>query len=598
MNVTHRFGYMTWFRLPVQLAHLVFLVLVVLVPSFPSMAQSQPPQVGYRDYSFGTSFSSTGPTGEKPQSKLWFNDGIWWGSMIHPPSLTYHIYRLDMSTQTWSDTGVQLDNRKSTRADCLWDAAAKKLYVAHNPFSTNGTVKSSSAQWARVYRFSYNSSTKSYSLDSGFPVNVNRGTSETIVIAKDTAGILWVTFTQSAHVWVAHSLPGSENQWVDPFMPPAPATSTSLSTDDISSIVAFGPGKVGVLWSNQLTKKYHFMVHNDADPDTTWQPEETALPAPGGIENSDDHINLKTDGSGRVFAALKTSLTSSTQPLVELAVRGAGGGWSSYVFGRVRDKHTRPIVLLDTEHNRLYLFAESPDGTTVPAGVYYKTSSMSSISFPLDLGAPFIKTSTDVKINDVTSTQQNLGSSTGLVVLASDTTSGYYLHNFLTLSGGTQPAISSFSPTKAPPGVVVTIKGSGLSAAAVVGFNGQPAQFIIDSDTQIRATVPTGSKTGLLTVSTQSGLVGTSSGSFTVTGLPVVNSFTPASGTMGTNVTLSGTGFTATSAVTFNGVNAAFTVSSDTKLTAVVPSGATTGRIAVTNPAGTGVSSTDFTVTP
>jgi hypothetical protein len=48
--------------------------------------------------------------------------------------------------------------------------------------------------------------------------------------------------------------------------------------------------------------------------------------------------------------------------------------------------------------------------------------------------------------------------------------------------------------------------------------------------------------------------------------------------------------------VTFNGSPAAFVVDSDVQITATVPVGASTGPIAVTNPAGTGTSAASFTV--
>jgi hypothetical protein len=79
---------------------------------------------------------------------------------------------------------------------------------------------------------------------------------------------------------------------------------------------------------------------------------------------------------------------------------------------------------------------------------------------------------------------------------------------------------------------------------------------------------------------------------------PTVTSFSPASGPVATTVTLTGTGFTGTTKVTFNGISApTFAVVSAIKLTVKVPVGATTGPIAVTNPTGTGTSATSFTVT-
>jgi hypothetical protein len=78
---------------------------------------------------------------------------------------------------------------------------------------------------------------------------------------------------------------------------------------------------------------------------------------------------------------------------------------------------------------------------------------------------------------------------------------------------------------------------------------------------------------------------------------PTVSSFTPASGSPGTSVAVTGSGFTGATSVTFNGTAASFTVGSDSQLTATVPSGATSGAIAVTTAAGTGTSSGSFTVT-
>ncbi len=78
---------------------------------------------------------------------------------------------------------------------------------------------------------------------------------------------------------------------------------------------------------------------------------------------------------------------------------------------------------------------------------------------------------------------------------------------------------------------------------------------------------------------------------------PTIASFSPASGQAGTAVTIAGTAFTGANSVTFNGAAASFTVNSDAQITTAVPSGATSGAIAVTTAGGTATSSTSFTVT-
>ena len=80
---------------------------------------------------------------------------------------------------------------------------------------------------------------------------------------------------------------------------------------------------------------------------------------------------------------------------------------------------------------------------------------------------------------------------------------------------------------------------------------------------------------------------------------PMITEFLPASGTVGTDVTLLGTAFTAATAATFNGSPAPrLTVDSDAQITVAVPTGASSGPVAVTTPGGTAVSLQSFTVIP
>ena len=428
----------------------------------PALA-STPVQAGFRDFSYGSTCNST-PTGEKPESKLWINDGFWWGSFCNGSTNTYHIYRLDLPNQNWVDTGTTLDNRPSTKADTLWDGANQKLYVVSAVFTTGGQPTSSSSQWGRLYRYSYNSSTKQYTIDQGFPVNVTHAKSETLVIAKDSAGTLWVTWVESSKVMVNHSA-GSDTVWGDPYVLPVTSSWISVYNDDISSVIAFQGNKIGLMWSNQLTKRFYFAVHLDGQADTAWQVDQAGIPGPPcSGDCGDDHINLKSiqvDSTGRVFAAIKTSLTASNAPLVMLTVRDQNGNWDSYVFGRKQDGHTRPVVLLDEENGRIYMFATSPENSGV---IYYKTTDINNISFVAGLGTPFIQSSTDKRINNASSTKQNLNSTTGLVVLASDQDSNFYLHNYIELSpSGTPTADFSGSPVsgQAPLAVSFTDQSTG-----------------------------------------------------------------------------------------------------------------------------------------
>jgi IPT/TIG domain-containing protein len=156
--------------------------------------------------------------------------------------------------------------------------------------------------------------------------------------------------------------------------------------------------------------------------------------------------------------------------------------------------------------------------------------------------------------------------------------------------------VTSFTPTSGPVGTSVTITGEGFDTTTAVDFNGTAATFTIVSPTELTATVPSGATSGPISVTNTDG-TGISSTNFTVIPAPVVTGFTPGSGSSGTIVTISGTGFTNASDVQFGGISATnFTVNSDVQITATVPTNAATGPITVVTPGGTDASTDTFEV--
>jgi hypothetical protein len=80
-------------------------------------------------------------------------------------------------------------------------------------------------------------------------------------------------------------------------------------------------------------------------------------------------------------------------------------------------------------------------------------------------------------------------------------------------------------------------------------------------------------------------------------GLDPFVAFVLPSGSVGQSAQILGQNLTGTTSVTFNGVPAtSFSVESSTYMTAVVPSGATTGPVVVTTPTGTLTSNKNFTI--
>ena len=72
------------------------------------------------------------PTGEKPESKLWFNDGRLVGKPVGHSELRYEIFRFDL-TGTGPRQMFRSTLRSNSRADTLW--VGTKLYVASHVFS-------------------------------------------------------------------------------------------------------------------------------------------------------------------------------------------------------------------------------------------------------------------------------------------------------------------------------------------------------------------------------------------------------------------------------------------------------------------------------
>ncbi len=484
-------------------------------------AQAATGDIGYEGPS--TSGAQAALTGEKPESKLWWNDGIWWASMWSQSASAYHIFRLNLGSQSWVDTGVALDNRSSSRADTLWDAASGKLYVASHVFSTG----SSSGNPARLYRYGYNAATETYSLDAGFPVQIGNYKTEALTIAKDSTGQLWATWKQGTTFVVNASVCNpvcNDAIWGTPFTPNVPGTKTIFDSDDNSAVIAFA-GKVGVFWSNQTNGTDYFAIHGDSDSDTTWA-GETAL---SGTDMADDHMNLKTDSSGRIYAVVKTSRGGSTDPLVMLLVRSTSGSWTSTTVGQKRDHHTRAIVELDEVDQIIHVFATSPESG---GSIYEKTSPMGSISFPGGKGT-VVMTDADGKLNNSTSTKQNVGPATGLVVLASSGQHVYF-HQYFSLGGGGGGGISpaaafSATPTSgaAPLSVHFTDTSSGGPTAWQWDFQNDGT---VDSTQQNPSFVYTspGTYSVKLTASNSSGDdTVTKSGYITVTAAGPTLTFTP-----------------------------------------------------------------------
>jgi hypothetical protein len=199
---------------------------------------------------------------------------------------------------------------------------------------------------------------------------------------------------------------------------------------------------------------------------------------------------------------------------------------------------------VDSENSELYIFSanSSQAGGTTANAIYYKKTSLTNIGFAAaDQGTPFILSSVDTRINNPTSTKQNLNSTTGLLVLASDEVADFYYHNYLQLASSLAPDITSFSPASGGAGTQVTLTGNRFTGSTAVVFNSTSAVFTVNSNTQITTAVPVGATTGKISV-TNAGGTRSSAADFTVLlGAPVIVVSLQAqnAGTLSTTATIS-----------------------------------------------------------
>ncbi len=459
-----------YLRLHAQLA--VLLLAVTGVLAVPVGASAADGDIGVE----GPSHLGTGtPTGTKrATSALWFNDGTWWGNLWDTATSDFHIFRFDAATGSWVDTGVATDPRSNTHHDVLWDGAT--LHVASYRFVNDG-VPAEPNYPTMMRRYSYDASARKYTLLGATQINNSRV--ETLSIDKDSTGRVWATWQQGNRIYL-NATTADGTTWGTPFA--HPSSLSNVSVDDTSAVIAFD-GKIGVMWSRQVgdaTDGMYWSYHVDGAPETDWSVPEGAV---SGLRSGDDHMNLKwlDSSGGRVFAAIKTSFTSSTQPLIQLLAL-SGTTWSAHTIATVAECPNRVMVLIDESTQQLRTFATYPKpagttnaGTCTSSGgaIYEKSTPLDNISFSTTKTNRIMDA--DQYAHDVTSTKQNLNSeargtaNSGLLVLAGVNATSRYWHFYEpsagTGGGGTgdttAPTVTGTSPAADATGVAVTANVTG-----------------------------------------------------------------------------------------------------------------------------------------
>jgi hypothetical protein len=164
-----------------------------------------------------------------------------------------------------------------------------------------------------------------------------------------------------------------------------------------------------------------------------------------------------------------------------------------------------------------------------------------------------------------------------------------------------KPVFTNYSPASGfPSETQVTLTGSNFFGVSAVTFNGTASTFAVNDANTIVATVPALSTSGSLTIVTSRGNV-THATPFSVTyHAPTGLAMMPTFGPLNTPIVITGQFIDKTTSVTVNGLPATFHQDSINQVTAVIPAGATTGPVVISNPTqtttvGTFTVSTDST---
>lgn len=353
-------------------------------------------------------------------------------------------------------------------------------------------------------------------------------------------------------------------------------------------------GKLDICLTYYVTSKIVEVYQNVSTPGTV---EFYTSQSMESFSTTDGLVAEDFDGDGKPDLAVNTAFDSVS---LFKNTSAAGGPISFAPFVKVENGFTAPLLAADFDLDGkvdlasragLYRVVVRLNKTTEPQITAITPQEGSSGTAITIKGFNFSGV-TSVTIGGQSVTSFTVVNSTTIVAYGKNGASGavgvsapYGLDSFGYYQYYPRPTISSFSPDTAGAGQSVVITGTNFLKITNVYFGNVPAaSFTLNSPTSITAIVGAGAS-GAVKVT----IPGNNDSAFGFVFLPapVINSFSPASGTSGTTLTITGTNFSNVSSVNIGGAPAAsFVINSPTSITAVIGSG-NTGNVEVTTRGGT-----------
>jgi predicted heme/steroid binding protein len=306
-------------------------------------------------------------TREIPQTKVWHYSGKWWA--VAATSAGTKILRLDNTS--WTDV-LTIATATNSRADCRVVGNLVHLVLFRGASSTSYFVS-----------LEYDAANNTYKRWTQRTSNVNivfESGTVTATLDVDATGRAWLASNSNGNMLV---------RWSDaPYATwSAPITiATGAIGEDICTITAL-PGKIGIFWSNQNTKRFGFKTHTDGADATIWSADE--VPAGQSALNegtgmADDHLNIVPASDGTLYCAIKTGYNKDGLPTIALLVRRPNNTWDNLYPVTSSKEGNRPIVVLNEAAGKVKVMYSTHnvnfDGTR-SGDILYRESSTSAISF-------------------------------------------------------------------------------------------------------------------------------------------------------------------------------------------------------------------------
>jgi len=328
----------------------------------------------------------------------------------------------------------------------------------------------------------------------------------------------------------------------------------------------------------------------------------------GGTSNQGTVFQLTTKGKLKIIHSFSTSGTDGQHPSGPVLQAADGKLYGTTPWGGANSLGT--VFVMSTSgggykvlHNFLVADGENPDAGLVQGsdGFLYSVAQVGGANgkgtlFKIDTKGKTFAVLHDFATADGDTPMSTPTLHTNGIIYGTAEHGGTQFPGYGVLysyNAGLHPFASLVVIWSGKVGDSVGIIGQGFSNATGVSFGNGAGEFVAINDTAMIAKPAAGAMTGQVKVHEPGGDLVTPQ-TFKV--IPTIASFSPKSGPVGTQVVITGMSLKQTSSVTIGKAKAAFTIDSDTQVTATVAAGAVTGTVTLKTKGGSATATGKFTV--